>query len=255
MERKKIIAGNWKMHKTAHEAREYLAAFQKGLNKNHSMLQAALAIPFISLAECRKEAPPSLWIGAQNLHFEKQGAFTGEISAEMLHDLGVNFVLIGHSERRHIFKEDLEVVAKKLHAALQNSLIAFLCVGETEKEREEGKTKKVLEEQLQTALQHLSHQHLEKLVIAYEPVWAIGTGKSATAEQAQEEHRYIRNLLKEMADEKVAQRCSILYGGSVKPTTIAELMRQPDIDGALVGGASLDPNTFLEIIHNAKGEL
>ena len=185
------------------------------------------------------------------MHYEIQGAFTGEISAPMLKELGVEYIILGHSERRHIFGESNEVIAKKLRRAVETGLKPILCVGEKLEERERGLTEKVIERQLVSALEGLSREDLNDLVVAYEPVWAIGTGKNATPEQAQEVHAFIRHRLSELYGDKFADSRTILYGGSVKPHNICELTKERDVDGALVGGASLSAESFLGIIEKA----
>jgi triosephosphate isomerase len=187
-------------------------------------------------------------LGAQNLYWEKEGAYTGEISADMLISAGCQYVIIGHSERRQYFGETDETVNKKIRAAIDAGLIPVLCVGETEAEREAGQTFSVLDKQVKKGLDNYFAKDLGTLVIAYEPVWAIGTGKTATKEQAQEAHQHIRTLVGQDIDEALAQSVRILYGGSVKPANIAELMQMPDIDGGLVGGASLDAESFSKIV-------
>jgi triosephosphate isomerase len=188
-------------------------------------------------------------VGAQNMHWEKEGAYTGEISPSMLVAAGCRYVIIGHSERREYFGETDKTVNKKIAAALQSKLIPIVCIGESEKHREAGKTFSVLDKQIKMGLKGFFADALQNLVIAYEPIWAIGTGKTATREQAQEVHLFLRSKLSEIQDESLAKGVRILYGGSVKPQNIAELMSMPDIDGALVGGASLDAETFSKIVH------
>ena len=191
----------------------------------------------------------NIGLGAQNLFWEAQGAYTGEISAAMLVSAGCRYVIIGHSERRQFFGETDDSVNKKIKSAIQANLIPVMCIGETESERDADKTFSVLDKQVKMGLEGLSSEDLTSLVIAYEPVWAIGTGKTATSEQAQEVHRFLRSLIEKQYDESLAASIRILYGGSVKPGNVGELMAMPDIDGALVGGASLDPDVFSKIIH------
>ncbi len=193
-------------------------------------------------------------VGAQNMHWERSGAFTGEVSAQQLRDLFVRYVVLGHSERRSLFGETNEMVNKKARAAHEATLRPIVCVGETLKEREAGKVEKVLGKQLRESLAELSPKELQETVVAYEPVWAIGTGKNATPAQAQEAHAFIRGVLAEMSDSATAEKIRIQYGGSVKPENAAELMSQSDIDGALVGGASLDPRSFAQIVKAAREE-
>lgn len=240
------ILGNWKMYKTSKEAMAFVQSLVGKLpSKNHR--QIGLAVPFTMLAklsEAAKDTP--IRIGAQNMHDAEKGAFTGEIAASMLKDAQASFVLLGHSERRHIFKESDDFIHKKVLSAMQAGLLTVLCIGETEKERIENKTFEVLKNQLEKALASVTIEQARQLVIAYEPVWAIGTGKTATPEIAQEAHAYIRKCLDKMFKD---QPISILYGGSVKPDNIDQLMKMPDIDGVLVGGASLEVDSFLRIFN------
>jgi triosephosphate isomerase len=208
-----------------------------------------IAPPFTSLsAVCAAVQGQRILVGAQNLAWEKEGAFTGEVSAPMLNDLGVTMAIIGHSERRHIFGEDNAMVNRRVHGALSGAILPILCIGETLAEREAGKTFVVLEAQVRHGLAGVSGEQMRQVVIAYEPVWAIGTGKTATKEQAQEVHSFVRKLLGEIFEKNIAEAVRILYGGSVKPDNINDLMAQPDIDGALVGGASLKADSFDRII-------
>jgi len=242
--RKTIIAGNWKMNKTVGEAISLVKEL-KNLLKDIDDREIVICPPFTSLAPVAAELKASnIALGAQNMHFEKQGAFTGEISPSMLKEIGVKYVIIGHSERRHILNEDDELINKKIKSALENKLKPILCVGETLEERNKDKTKNIVGEQINQGLKDIK----KPVTIAYEPVWAIGTGKTATSEQAEEVHLFIRKLLSELFDEKTAENTSILYGGSVKPQNIKELISKDDIDGALVGGASLDAKSFTEIV-------
>jgi len=248
--RKKIIAGNWKMHKTVREAEELVGSILKGLPETH--YEVVVCPPFTALYRISQLLEGSrLKLGAQNMHYEIQGAFTGEISAPMLKELGVEYIILGHSERRHIFGESDEMISKKLRRAVETGLKPILCVGEKLEERERGLTEKVIERQLVSALEGLSREDLDDLVVAYEPVWAIGTGKNATPEQAQEVHAFIRSKLSELLGEEFADSRTILYGGSVKPHNIYELTKEEDVDGALVGGASLSAESFLGIIEKA----
>ncbi len=247
-QRTPLIAGNWKMFKTIEEARK-TAEQLVSLTTDVANRDIMIAPPFTglsSLAEALKDSAISL--GAQNLYWEKEGAFTGEISAAMLTSAGCQYVIIGHSERRQLFGETDETVNKKIMAATAAGLIPVMCIGETEQERDAGKTFSILDKQIKNGLQGLASDRMNDLVIAYEPVWAIGTGKTATSEQAQEVHVFVRSSLKEVYDETFAATRRILYGGSVKPANIAELMSMADIDGALVGGASLDAETFSKIV-------
>ncbi|MEW6486606.1 MAG: triose-phosphate isomerase [Thermodesulfobacteriota bacterium] len=242
-----LIAGNWKMHKTAAEAVS-LAQGVAARVRDLSGVEAAVAPPFTALhAVGQALAGSSVRLAAQNAHWEPQGAFTGEISLPMLRDLGVRYVILGHSERRQLFGETDEAVGRKAAATLEAGLTPILCVGETLEERDAGAAAAVVERQLTAALRPLGAGTGRALVIAYEPVWAIGTGRTATAAQAQEMHGRIRSLLAALRGAGEAGETRLLYGGSVKPDNAGELMAQPDVDGALVGGASLDAETFASI--------
>jgi triosephosphate isomerase len=243
-----LIAGNWKMYKTTPEAVETAQRLVE-LVTDCADVDIMIAPVFTALgpvAQVVRNSPVAL--GAQNLYWEKEGAYTGEISADMLVSAGCQHVIIGHSERRQYFGETDVTVNKKIRAALDAGLIPVLCVGETEEERESGNTFSVLDKQVTKGLNKYFAKDLGSLVIAYEPVWAIGTGKTATREQAQEAHQYIRSLIDQNIDKALAQAIRILYGGSVKPDNIDQLMQMPDIDGALVGGASLDAESFSKIV-------
>jgi triosephosphate isomerase len=247
--RKKLIAGNWKMHKTLAPARELVSGIAAGLLKagNLGNIEVLICPPFPLLFPMAKAvAGTPIRLGAQNAHYETQGAFTGEVSVAMLVDTGCTHVLIGHSERRQIFHEDNTMLARKVRAVVDGGLTAIYCVGETLGEREAGKTAKVIESQLHEVLNR--EMETERLVVAYEPVWAIGTGKTASPQQAQEVHRFIREWLAKTFGEAAAGRIRVLYGGSVKPGNTSDLLNQPDIDGALVGGACLAADDFLAII-------
>ena len=244
-----LIAGNWKMYKTSAEAAE-TAGQLVGLTTDIEAVDIMIAPTFTCLeAVCGVVAGSRVALGAQNLYWEKEGAYTGEISADMLIAAGCRYVIIGHSERRQYFGETDETVNKKIKAALDAGLIPVMCVGETEQERDAGQTFSVLDKQVKSGLHSYVAKDLETLVIAYEPVWAIGTGKTATREQAQEAHHHIRGLLTELYGDALSASLRILYGGSVKPDNVSALMAMPDIDGALVGGASLDADSFSKIIH------
>jgi triosephosphate isomerase len=246
-ERTPYIAANWKMHKTVAEA----AAFVDALLPQIAATQSDVVIcpPYPALAEVVERSRGSaVRVAAQNMHEDDSGAFTGEVSAPMLREAGVDAVVLGHSERRRLFCESDEALARKVPAALAAGLEPILCVGESEEARDAGQTEAVLERQLQADLAGVDGGKLSGVVIAYEPIWAIGTGRTATPEQAQEAIAFIRDLLRERA---AADAVRILYGGSVKPANAAELMEQPDIDGALVGGASLDPGDFAAIVKAA----
>ncbi len=251
MNRTPIIAGNWKMFKTASEAVAFVNEV-KGKAEGEGV-QSVICAPFTALpalAEAVKGT--ALKVGAQNLHFEDNGAFTGEISGVMLDDLGVDFVIIGHSERRAYFAETDETVSKKVHAALRHHLIPIVCVGENLEEREKGLTKDVVRKQTEAAFQGLDASEAARIVVAYEPIWAIGTGKSSTAGDANEVIGYIRSVIRGMFGDLTAEQVRIQYGGSVKPDNIRAFMEQPEIDGALVGGASLDPASYIALVEGAK---
>jgi triosephosphate isomerase len=248
-ERKPFIAGNWKMYKTCEEA-EKTAKSLVNLVSGIMDIDIMIAPPFTALYLVSKAILNSnVFLGAQNLFWEKEGAYTGEVSPSMIASSGCSHVIIGHSERRQYFGETDDTVNKKIKAAINFNLIPVVCVGETEAEREAKETFYVLDKQIKKGLNNLSEKDLAKLVIAYEPVWAIGTGKTATSEQAQEAHKFLRDLLERLYGKVFAQSVRILYGGSVKPGNIAELMAMPDVDGALVGGASLDAENFARIIN------
>ncbi len=246
--RKLYIAGNWKMNKSIAEAVALAESVAGGVSQD-SQVDVGLLPPFLASPEVATVLTGStLKLGAQNVYYEKSGAFTGEISCQMLADAGVGFALVGHSERRHVLGETDELIRRKLDALLQERLGVILCVGEKIDEREAGETEARLNTQVRAGLTGLTADELANVTIAYEPVWAIGTGRTATTEQAQEAHAFIRNLVKELAGAEVAETIRIQYGGSVKTENAAELMAQPDVDGALVGGASLKPDSFLGII-------
>ncbi len=246
--RRPIIVGNWKMHKTIAEA-VALAQTLKASVAGVRDVEIGVAPPFTALAAVVEALRAShIVVGAQNMHWEPQGAFTGEISAAMLADVGCRQVIIGHSERRQYFAETDETVNKKLHAALAAGLDPILCIGETLAQRESQATFRVLEQQVRQALVSIGEEGMRRLVIAYEPVWAIGTGKTATPEQAQEVHAFIRSLLESLYGKTLADEVRIQYGGSVNAGNIQALMAQPDVDGALVGGASLDASSFAKIV-------
>ena len=237
--RKTIIAGNWKMNKTPAEAKALIEEMKPLLSKT-KWCEMVLCVPFTDIQAAVKAAKGSkIAIGAENMHFEKSGAFTGEISADMLKELGVKYVIIGHSERRQYFNETDEACGKKVQVALENGLRPILCVGESLTEREQDVTMEVIRKQIKIALQNVAVEDIKKVVIAYEPIWAIGTGKTATTEQAQEVCKGIRECIAEIYDEATAEAIRIQYGGSVNAATAPELFAQADIDGGLVGGASL----------------
>lgn len=246
--RKPIIAGNWKMNKTAKEAAQFIIELRDKVKDANC--EVVVCPPFTSLTQVLTLVEDTnIEVGAQNMHYEENGAFTGEISPVMLKELGVKYVILGHSERRMYFKEDDELINKKVKSAFIHGLTPILCVGELLEEREAGKTFEVIDKQLIEDLKDVDSENVAKMVIAYEPVWAIGTGKTATAEDANEVIKYIRGKIREMFGEKAAEEIRIQYGGSVKPSTIKEQMEQSDIDGALVGGASLKVEDFAAIVN------
>ncbi len=247
-----FLAANWKMFKTVQEAVLYAKEF-RGLVKDASNIDIVLAPPFTALhavAEACRNTPVA--VAGQNLYWEREGAFTGEISAGMLKEAGAEYVIIGHSERRRLFHETDETVNRKTVAALNAELGPIVCIGETLDERERGETLPVLDRQVKAGLDGLTSEQIAELVIAYEPVWAIGTGRNATPDQAGEAHAHIRSRLRQWFGGDAAERCRVIYGGSVKPDNIGALAALPDVDGALVGGASLDPRAFLQIINGCR---
>src|SRR6266404_2431504 len=250
-ERKLIVAGNWKMNKTVAEALDLVRDLKLELI-NIKEVDIVVCPPFTALGEVSKAILDSnLRLGAQNMSEHNVGAYTGEIAAVMLKEFSVRYVILGHSERRQYQKESDALISKKALAVHAASLKPIVCVGETLAEREGGQTNTVLEKQVHGSLAGLSKEQMSETIVAYEPVWAIGTGKTATTAQAQETHAHIRVLLARMFDETVARRVRIQYGGSVKPSNARELMSQPDVDGALVGGASLEARSFADIIKNS----
>ncbi len=250
-ERKLIIAGNWKMNKTTAEAADLVHGLKLDL-ANVKEVDIVVCPPFTALAEVSKLVLASnIRLGAQNMSEHNSGAYTGEIAAGMLKEFSVRYVILGHSERRQYQKESDALISKKARAAHAAAIKPIVCVGETLAEREAGQTEKVLDTQIRGSLAGLSKEQMEETVIAYEPVWAIGTGKTATSTQAQEAHKFIRQLLETLFTEAVSRRVRIQYGGSVKPSNARELMELPDVDGALVGGASLEVRSFGDIIKNS----
>ncbi len=249
MKRKALIAGNWKMHTTLVDGCALAAGVAKAFTDRQDR-EVLIAPPYTIISEVSHVIGDSgVIVAGQNVCWETSGAFTGEISPTMLRDAGASAAIVGHSERRQIFGETDELVNKRVRGALKFKLQVILCVGEALEEREGGTTFSVLEKQIKTGLAQVSARQMEKVVIAYEPVWAIGTGKIASNEQAQEAHAFIRGLVESLFEKGVAEGLRILYGGSVKPVNIDELMAQPDIDGALVGGAALDSESFGRIIN------
>ncbi len=243
-----LLAANWKMNKTLPETEHFFKEFLNNLGtvKNKDILICPPFTALATVAELIKNSPVQL--GAQNMHFEDSGAFTGEISADMLKSCGCHYVILGHSERRHVFHESDDFINKKMKKALEKNISPILCVGEKLEERENDAAFHVVKKQIEKGLSGLNSQMMKKVIIAYEPVWAIGTGKTATPAQAQEMHAYIRRNLSELFDQNTSKETRILYGGSIKPRNIKELMEQPDIDGGLIGGASLETVSFLQII-------
>jgi triosephosphate isomerase len=251
--RKKIIAANWKMNMTQSESAVFAETLLLEIGDG-SEVEVVIIPPFTAIATVNQAlgTAQNIKVGAQNMHWERSGAFTGEISAAMLRDLYVRYVVLGHSERRQYFGETDEIVNCKVRAAHEALLRPIVCIGETLDQREHGNVEKILGLQLRGSLAGLNPKELTETVIAYEPVWAIGTGKTATSEQAQEAHAFIRHTLTELSDSATAEKIRIQYGGSVKPDNTASLMSQPDIDGALVGGASLDARSFAQIVKAAQ---
>ena len=245
--RRKVIAGNWKMNMLPNEAIEYIQAFEP-LVKD-AKAEVILCVPYTDLFYCLMNAQnTNIKIGAQNVHFEEKGAYTGEVSAKMLKSIGVEYVIIGHSERRQYFAETDETVNKKIKAALENELKPIVCVGETLEQRESGKTEEIITTQTKLALEGLTKEQVKGIIIAYEPIWAIGTGKTATSEDANNSIKAIRKEIASIYGEDVAEEVIIQYGGSVKSSNAKELFACSDIDGGLVGGASLKPEEFSKIV-------
>jgi triosephosphate isomerase len=249
--RKKVIAGNWKMNKTLSESQELVSKILNGLGKDTNC-EVIVCPSFTSLSEVYLLIKnTSVKLGAQNMYYESEGAFTGEISASMLKSTGCDYVILGHSERRTIFNEPDEMINKKIKRALGEGLKPIFCVGELLAQREAGETMDVVRNQIEKGLEDISSEQMKNIIIAYEPVWAIGTGKTATPQQAQEVHAFIRELVAEVYSSSVSENLIIQYGGSVKPDNSGELLSQKDIDGALVGGACLKADSFLGIIASA----
>jgi len=251
MSRKYLIAGNWKMNTTASESVDLISEINS-LVGQQTQVQVCICPPFTSIQKSSSLVEQSeVLLGAQNMSAEPSGAFTGEISAEMLRDLYVNFVILGHSERRQYFRETNESINLKVLAAVQNNLKPIYCIGETLEERESEKTLEVVKTQVQEGLANFPLSEVDNLVLAYEPVWAIGTGKTATDEMAQEVHAYVRALLMDLFGDAAGSGIRILYGGSMKPENAAGLLSQPDVDGGLIGGASLNAKSFCAIVDSA----
>ncbi len=246
-----VVTANWKMHKTIGEARAFLETFLPAVQDIRSV-EIAIAPPFTALGAVHKALKDSnVRLAAQNMHCEPQGAYTGEISPVMLRDLGCHYVILGHSERHQHFYEDDDLINRKLVAAFEHGLAPILCAGETLAERRAGRTDVVLERQLTAALEGITREDVQTIVIAYEPVWAIGTGETASLEDAEAGARFLRSLIAGLHDEETAASVRVQYGGSVKPENARELMALPNVDGALVGGASLNPETFAGIVKAA----
>ena len=247
-----FIAGNWKMYKTVAETVKYVKEF-RGLVKDFTDVEIVLAPPFTALHAAAEAARNSnVGIAAQDVHWEREGAFTGEISAAMIHETGAGYVIIGHSERRRLFGETDAIVNRKTAAAIGAGLMPIVCVGETLEERERDETFTVLDRQIKDGLDRLTAEQIAELVVAYEPVWAIGTGRTATSAQAGEAHAHIRKRIRQWFGGDAADRCHVIYGGSVKPDNISELIAEPDVDGALVGGASLEVRSFTELVTRSR---
>jgi len=249
--RRKVVAGNWKMNMNLSGTIELISAIKNELNKSDSKTEVIVCPPFTSLETAVTVLKgSSIKVGAQNMHYESNGAFTGEISADMLKSVGCEYVILGHSERRTLFGETDDMINKKVKKALSSGLKPIFCVGETLEERESNLTEKVVESQVKNGLSGISEPELSDLIIAYEPVWAIGTGKTASPEQAQVVHKFIRNIISKLYSNNLAENLVIQYGGSVKPDNAEELFSQPDIDGGLIGGASLKADSFVSIVNS-----
>ena len=247
-----FIAANWKMHKTVHESVVFVKEF-RSMVKDIVDVEIVVAPPFTALHAVAEAARNSnVGVAGQNLHWEKQGAFTGEISAAMVREAGAEYVIIGHSERRRLFNDTDELVNRRTVAALGAKLTPIVCIGETLEEREGNQTLEVLDRQIKVGLDGMTGDQIGSLVVAYEPVWAIGTGRNATPEQAGEAHAHIRQRLRQWFGGDAADHCHVIYGGSVKPDNIAELVALPDVDGALVGGASLEIKGFFDIVSKSR---
>jgi len=247
-----FIAGNWKMFKTVHDTVVYVKEF-RSLVKDIEDVEIVIAPPFTAVHAAAEAARNStIGVAAQNLHWERDGAFTGEISGPMIKEAGAEYVIIGHSERRTLFGETDQTVNRKIGAAVAAGLVPIVCIGETLAEREAGEMLSVLDRQIKAGFDGITGEQVAALVIAYEPVWAIGTGRTATAAQAQEAHAHIRQRLRQWFGAPAADECHVIYGGSVKPDNTKDLIAQPDVDGALVGGASLDIKSFFEIVSRSR---
>ena len=245
--RKKIVAGNWKMNKNPMETKEFFEKFNSLVKDSEN--EIVICAPFIDLAVATNEKAVNIAVGAQNMHFEDKGAYTGEVSCKMLKSIGIEYVIIGHSERREYFNETDDSVNKKLKVALRENITPILCVGETLEERENGIAKDKIVSQIRKDFDKIEKDDAIKIVIAYEPIWAIGTGKTASKEDANEACKWIRNEIKSLYNDEVAEQVKILYGGSVKSSNAKDLFEMSDIDGGLVGGASLEPEEFAKIVN------
>ncbi|HEY9186988.1 MAG TPA: triose-phosphate isomerase [Ignavibacteria bacterium] len=247
--RKKVIAGNWKMYKDVNESIEFVKELVLKQNNIPDNVDVIICTPFTSLYAVSQIVKDSkIMLGAQNMFYEDQGAYTGEISPLMLKSTGCKYVILGHSERRTYFGETDDIVNKKVKKAIEKDLTPIMCIGETLQERESGITNQIVEKQVRGGLNGLSPEEISKIIIAYEPVWAIGTGKTATPAQAQDVHKFIRDLISKISNDKIASNLIIQYGGSMKPENAKELLSQPDIDGGLIGGACLKVDSFYGII-------
>ena len=247
-----LIAGNWKMYKTVHDA-VYFVKELKPIVKDVSNVEIVIAPPFTAVHAAAEAARnTNIGVGAQNLYWEREGAFTGEVAAAMIKEAGAEYVIIGHSERRRLFGESDAMVNRKVAAAIGAALTPIVCIGETLEERERDETFVVLDRQIKDGLDGFNAEQIADLVVAYEPVWAIGTGRTATAAQAGEAHAHIRKRLRQWFGGDAADRCHVIYGGSVKPDNIRELIAEPDVDGALVGGASLEVKSFADIVMRSR---
>ena len=248
-----FIAGNWKMFKTVHEAVVFVKEL-KSVVKDWTDVEIVVAPPFTALHAVAEAARNSnVGVAAQNVYWEREGAFTGVIASGMIKEAGAEYVIVGHSERRRLFGETDAIVNRKTIAAIGAGLIPIVCVGETLEERESNETLSVLDRQIKSGLDRVTAEQIAELVVAYEPVWAIGTGRNATAQQAGEAHAHIRTRLRQWFGGQAAEHCHVIYGGSVKPDNIRELIAEPDVDGALVGGASLDLRSFSDIVARSRG--
>ena len=252
--RKTIIAGNWKMNKTASDTKKF-AEELKPILPRAKWCEVVVCVPFVNIPAALKAFKDMrVAVGAENLYFEPNGAYTGEVTVEMLKDVGAKYVIIGHSERRQYYNETDFTVNKKVHAALEAGLRPIVCVGESLEQRELGVTSELISYQVKVALAGLNESQVRRVVVAYEPIWAIGTGKTATAEQAGEVCTHIRTIIRKQYGARVARSITIQYGGSMNPKNAAELLAQPDVDGGLIGGAALKPDQFVEIINAANQE-